>query len=337
MILNVRAWVIWLLTAVIITLLNQNPLYTLILLLTAVLIAQQPIASANPIPPFSFRRLAIVILLFTAVFNMLFVHFGETVLFRLPANWLWIGGRVTVEAAVFGLSNGLRLITLLALFYSFNRYVPMGKLVRLMPRAFRDLGVVVLIGVTYVPQTMRQWQRIRDAQAIRGHQLRGLRDWQPLIIPLLVSSLEQAMSLAEAMVSRGYGATKNVRQPLAVQLGLLAGLLLALIGWFASFWLGWPGWLLMGLGVAILFYLLWTMSRQVMVTRYQPELWSKWDSLLVGLAVVPLLVMLFGGDTAVYTPYPKILLPPFEPIVGFSLLLFLAPIFISTWVKMDHD
>ena len=80
------------------------------------------------------------------------------------------------------------------------------------PRAFYDLGVVVLIALTYVPQTMQQWQRIREAQAIRGHRWRGVRDWQPLVIPLFIGGLERAMALAEAMVARGYGATARRQQ-----------------------------------------------------------------------------------------------------------------------------
>ena len=93
----------------------------------------------------------------------------------------------------------------------------------------------------------------------------------------------------------------------------------------------------MGAGVVVLFYLLWNMSRQVTVTRYQPEPWYQWDSWLVGLVVVPLLVMLFWGDTAVFTPYPKIELPPFDPILGLSLLLFLSPVVMPMSGEVEHD
>jgi hypothetical protein len=170
--LNIRAWLVWLLTAAVIIFLNQNPLYTVIVLLTAVILISQSPATPQP---FSLLRLGTMIMLFTTLFNALFVHVGQTVLFTLPRHWLWIGGDVTLEAAVFGATSGLRLLTLFALFNVFNRHAPVAHLIRLMPRALRDLGVVVLIAVTYVPQTVRQWQRIREAQAIRGHQLRETR------------------------------------------------------------------------------------------------------------------------------------------------------------------
>jgi energy-coupling factor transport system permease protein len=268
-----------------------------------------------------------MIMLFTTLFNALFVHVGQTVLFTLPRHWLWIGGDVTLEAAVFGATSGLRFLTLFALFNVFNRNAPIAQLIRLMPRALRDLGVVVLIAVTYVPQTVRQWQRIREAQAIRGHQLRGWRDWQPLLIPLLVSSLEQAMSLAEAMVARGYGATADARQPIAVQISLLLGLLLSLLGWGITFWLGWPGWLVMGVGLAILLLLLWRIGRATTYTRYQPEQWTGRETVLVVLVLLPLVVMMLWGETAVYTPYPALTFPAFNPLLGITLLAFLAPLF----------
>ena len=64
--------------------------------------------------------------------------------------------------------------------------VPTAELAGLTPTALYELGLVLLVAITYVPETARHFQRIREAQAIRGHRLRGLRDWRPIVIPLLV-------------------------------------------------------------------------------------------------------------------------------------------------------
>ncbi|MCZ7668356.1 MAG: energy-coupling factor transporter transmembrane protein EcfT [Chloroflexi bacterium] len=154
------------------------------------------------------------------------------------------------------------LFTLLLVFIAFNNIVPGSDLVHLTPRAFHDLGLVVLIALTYVPETSRHWQKIKDAQAIRGHQIRGWRDWRPILIPLLVGGMERAMALAEAMVSRGYGATTQTSQPLLAQGLLLLGLGAAFAGWLLSFWFGWPGWVLMGSGVMVLLLLIWAPGRK---------------------------------------------------------------------------
>lgn len=236
--LDARAWILWLAAAVIITMLAGSPFYTLLILLAArvvgVVCGQNEAGLSLPL-----ARIGVIILTVTAVFNALMVHIGQTVLFRLPPGWLWIGGPITMEAVVYGLGNGLILLALLVIFTTLNNVLSTAELVRLTPPALRDLGVVLLIALTYLPETTRQLRRIREAQAIRGHQIRGWRDWRPVLIPLLIGGLERAMGVAEAMVSRGYGATADAHQPLAHQLALVIGLLAAFAGWVLSFWLGW--------------------------------------------------------------------------------------------------
>ncbi len=321
---DARAWMMWLATAVIAAMIARNPFYTLVILLAArvvgIVCGQNEAGFSLPL-----ARIGIVILSVTAVFNALMVHIGTTVLFRLPANWLWIGGPITMEAIVFGLSNGAILLALLVIFTTLNNAVSTAELVRLTPRALRDMGVVVLIALTYLPETTRQLRRIRDAQAIRGHRVRGWRDWRPVLIPLLIGGLERAMGVAEVMVSRGYGATTDAHQPLTYQLGLAAGLLAAFAGWVLSFWLGWPGWALMGLGLAIILALLWQLGRQTPHTRYRPQSWTKWDTGLAVTAVIPLLLVLTNTSTLNYSPYPALTMPPFDPFVGLSLLLLVFP------------
>ena len=43
------------------------------------------------------------------------------------------------------------------------------------------------------------------AQRLRGQNIRGLRAWRGIALPLLEESLERALDLATAMESRGYG------------------------------------------------------------------------------------------------------------------------------------
>src|SRR4030065_1354430 len=89
-------------------------------------------------------------------------------------------------------------------FMLLNLALPVRDLLRLIRRAFFPVAVVTSIAVTYLPTTLRQFQQIREAQAVRGHQVRSLRDWLPLLMPLLVGGLEHAMQLAEAMTARGF-------------------------------------------------------------------------------------------------------------------------------------
>ena len=330
---DTRAWLAWVLAAAALAMIIRNPLYTLILLLVArvvdVACGREDAGIRLPL-----GRIALVVLFFATLFNGLFVHSGQTVLFNLPARWPLVGGPITVEGMVYGLETGLVLLALLFLFVTFNRVVSPGELVRLTPRAFHDLGVVVLIAMTYVPETARHLQRIREAQAIRGHRLRGLVDWRPIIIPLLVGGMERAMSVAEAMVARGYGATADREQSPRVLAGVASGMLLLLVGWALAFWVGRLGWLILGAGALLLGVLLWRNGRRVVHTRYRPRHWSHRDTLMLMAAAIPLFLLFapwpFVARTSLgYTPYPRIHLPPFAPLVGLLLLLFSLPAFLS--------
>ncbi len=162
-----RAWLVWLFASGLMAILTGNPLYLVLLLFISRIVetACAPLETKSWRLPF--WRISLVILLFSTIFNMLMAHVGQTELFALPPNWALVGGSITLEAAVFGFLNGLRLVTLLSFFLAFNTIVSVHQLAGLTPQALHELGLVMLIAITYVPETMRQFKRIRDAQAIR--------------------------------------------------------------------------------------------------------------------------------------------------------------------------
>jgi len=69
--------------------------------------------------------------------------------------------------------------------------------------------------VRFVPVLAEEAQTIMDAQKARGLELeRGnfmkrIRNYIPVLIPLIVSAIRRSLELAEAMESRGWGASKK--------------------------------------------------------------------------------------------------------------------------------
>lgn len=331
-IFDTRAWLAWVLGAATVTMVARNPLYSLILLACSQLVNRTCSRKGGDLQV-PMVKMAAFILLFSGLFSGLFIHVGELTLVRLPRGLPLVGGPLTVEAFLSGIANGLLLLALLSLFVTFNRVVTGERLVRLAPRAFKDLGIVTLVALTYVPETARQVERIREAQAVRGHQVRGLRDWQPLVIPLLIGGLERAMSLSEAMVARGFGATE--RKPLsegsiawlALSIGLTFG------GWIVALWWGTAGWLVMAAGVVILAASIWSAGRGVVVTRYRPRSWQTRDNVLVGLSLFPALVLIIAGGASGVFEFTSfsfsflngLAFPEFEAVVGTLLIAYVSP------------
>ncbi len=205
--IHALAWLAWLAATMVILTITRNPIYLGLVLgwigMTHAAVRYRLADQAAPliISPLRFGLFVVVV---SALFNGLTVHVGATVLFTLPAAIPFFGGPVTLEALIYGALNGAAIAGLFAAFAVINRVVPVRSLIRVIPRAYYSVAVVASIAITYVPTTRRQFQQIREAQAIRGHRMRGVRSWLPLALPLLTGGLERALQLAEAMMARGF-------------------------------------------------------------------------------------------------------------------------------------
>ncbi len=331
--LDVRAWLLWALTVLVMASSTRNPLYAVLLLLIVMLTGTFCTVSRSPGGVLSPLRFAGVAVPLAALFNGLTAHLGDTVLFRLPDRLPLLGGPVTLEALVFGATNGLILTLIFGGFAVFNQVTPVHELTRLVPRAFHEAGVVLSIALTFIPQTTRNLNRIRDAQAVRGHQMRGLRDWLPIVVPLLVSGLERSMGLAEAMVARGYGAVSDRAHPLHTHALLALGLFALLGGWLTLLFL--PQWKEIALvaligGAGLIIGVVWLTGRAVPRSYYRERRLTVHDVLVslgcaLTLATVFLPLPWVDRETLYYTPYPRLALPAFDPLIGLILLGLLAP------------
>ena len=333
-------WLLWLAAAVVPALATRNPLYLIILLLTIAVVyvalgTRSPLAASWGL----FLRAGLLLWGTTFVFDTLTAHYGATVLFSLPRHWPVIGGRITLEAAVFGATSGLALVTLLLVFATFNALVDHYQLLRLLPPSLYQAGVVASIAMTFVPGTAASLKDIREAQAVRGHRFRGLRDLLPLFVPLVTSGLERAIQLAEAMEARGFSRIVAPRASSRFhKLALSVATLACCLGLFGySYWRPgrWPALALLAAGLALLLFTLRRMGRGAGRTRYRRQLWRRRDT-IVGLASGAVLVMFLGllvlsPEVLTYPVYPRVAWPPFEPLVGLALLPLAAPALVADY------
>ncbi|HEX9118681.1 MAG TPA: energy-coupling factor transporter transmembrane component T [Anaerolineae bacterium] len=315
------AWTAWLAAAALPALLTRNPLY-LSLALLATWVTNQALSRQGDPESRSWRvfvRFGALLWLLTIPFTMLTAHYGGLVLFNLPATWPVIGGPVTGEALLYGLSSGLALITLLLAFATFNLAVDQARLLRLTPGFLYQAGIITAIAVAFVPQMIGAWQSVREAQEVRGHRVRGPADLLPLIIPLLVTALERAMQLAESMEARGFGrqlAPIGALHRSAQQLAVLAGLALVAAGVAGlGFWPERPlrNGLLLAAGAGLLAASFWDQGRRVARSHYRRWRWYPAARVLCAISGLVFLgwlglQMLHDGDWLLYYPYP-----PFSP------------------------
>jgi energy-coupling factor transport system permease protein len=205
--LEPRAWLIWSLAAITVALITDNPIYRGLVALVAlnVLLVWAP-------PGRRLRPLAYAIgfaAVFAVTINVLASHTGSDVIVRLP-GWLPLaGGPITLEAVAYGIAVGLGLIA------AFLAVAPLGyvlephEVVDAMPAVLERTGIAVASSLNLVGGFGRTFAEVRDAQLMRGWQPRGLRSWNEVLVPTLLTSIEDSVRLAEAMEARGFGAGRR--------------------------------------------------------------------------------------------------------------------------------
>ena len=284
--LHPLAWLVWLIGAAGVAGALGSPVYQLPLLgvLAAVYLAghaDAPWARAFPL----FLRLGVIVLVLRTILAAAGGDAAPPVLFRLPQLRLpggvaSLGGPVSAGALAGGFRDGLTVLLLVAAFGAFNACVGPSRLLRLVPGFLFEAGLVVTVALAFVPQTVIGLNRTLEAQRLRGHRPRGLRDLGPLLLPLLAGGLERALTLAEAMEARGYGRHRpGAGQGRGAAMLGLAGLVAGLLGAFA---------LLAGNAAWSARALLGASSRRSGRTRHRQERWRRADSLVAAAALAAL-------------------------------------------------
>ncbi|MFN2289575.1 MAG: energy-coupling factor transporter transmembrane component T [Anaerolineae bacterium] len=334
---NTWSWVIWLVAAAVPAFTLRNPLY-LALVLAAAGLVYFSLGRTSAIGRSwgSFAKIGLFLFALAIPINALSIHTGQIVLFHLPEGWPIIGGPITLEAVIAGAVSGLALFTILMVFATFNAVVDHYQLLRATPAFLFQAGVVISIAITFVPQMVLSAKEIREAQRIRGHRFRGIRDLLPLIMPLLASGLERAIQLAETMEARGFGSAVEPlppRRALAIQIGGLLALIVLLAGLFVTAYFveirTW-GWAIVGLGVAGLLATFRLQAGRVRQSRYRRPAWHGRDVLVVAACVLAvgafMIARMAMPEALYYSPYPpNALWPPFQPVAGAALLLLAVP------------
>ncbi len=350
-----KAWGLWLLASLTSVVLTKNPFY----LLVAILAVGANYVTLGRTSPTArqwgvFLRIGLILVLFSVAFNLLFVSAGDTLLFTLPTlRWklatplqqgpalIQIGGQVTLESLVYGLTTGLALMGVLVTFATFNTLVDHYQLLRSTPAFLYQSAIVASIAITFVPQMVVAQREIREAQALRGHRFRGVRDLLPLFVALLTEGLERSITLAESMDARGFGGQpppasltgtdRAGRSELLFKSIIALALVVLVSGAFALSYF--PnkavGGTTMLAGGVMLVAVLWMVGQTVRRSRYRRDLWRRSDSLVAAASITTTLVILATWVThrsaLIFYPYPRLGWPPFDPLIGLALLLIAAP------------
>lgn len=200
--MNARAVAAWSAACLFIVLSTTNPVYKA-LVLAAALSALAAGAGLRRI-----RGLLIGVLLISAfamLLNFVSAHLGTTILFELPAQIPGVGGPYTLEALAFGASGGITIAAAILSAAPFSLLLASHEVMDALPAALSRTGVAIAASLNLVPAVATSFVQVAEAQRLRGWRPRGPRSWMEIVVPVVLTSVEGSIQLAESMEARGFG------------------------------------------------------------------------------------------------------------------------------------
>ncbi len=142
---------------------------------------------------------------FDVALNFVSAHLGRTVLFALPDNIPALGGPFTLEALAFGAVNGVTVAAAILAAAAFSLLLSPHDVMEALPKALSRTGTAIAASMNLVPSVSNSFTQVSEAQRMRGWQPKGPRSWAEVVVPVVLTSVEGSIQLAESMEARGFG------------------------------------------------------------------------------------------------------------------------------------
>jgi energy-coupling factor transport system permease protein len=305
----------------VIALTTTNPLYGAIVVLAVAMVALVAPSAPERSSLRAFLGLGIGVVLFSGFVSLANGTPGDSTLFSVPGptapGWLGglrFGGPVTSEGLVIAGTRALGILAVFAAFSVVTMAMSPGRLLRATPAVLAEAGIVVTVGLALLPATIEDLRRLREAERLRGREVRWWR-MPGLVTPAMLSGLERSVHLAEALEARG------LREAPGARPSRLAGAASAPLGLAGAYlWMsGGTARLLAPLaaGAAAAAAAWWLVSaaRVHRTTRLHEEPSRRSTAIAALLALVAAGFVLGGSKLGVnlgYNPLLDGLLPPFN-------------------------
>lgn len=139
----------------------------------------------------------------SAVFNMIFARYGNTVLFGI--------GNIsfTAESLFYGFCQGLMFCSVIMWFLRYSSVVTSQSVIAVFGRFSPKLALVFSMAMSFIPRLAKNAEGISDAGfCLRGKSSafqRGVRDFSAL----LTMTLEESVEVANSMKARGFNGRRR--------------------------------------------------------------------------------------------------------------------------------
>jgi energy-coupling factor transport system permease protein len=299
-----------------------------------------------------YLKMGLVVVAIRVVFAAIFgapvpgavlVHLPEATLPHWAAG-VRLGGDVTLEGVLAAVYAGLQLATMLACVGAANALANPRRLLRSVPGALYEVGVAVVVALSFTPQLIEGVGRVRAARRLRGRPHTGMRGLRGVAMPVLEGALERSVDLAASMDARGFGRGAVVLDNGARNRSgalTLAGLLGVSVGLYGLMDAGSPtalGLPILAAGALVAAAGLALGGRRSVRSQYRPDRWGAQEWVVAGSGAVAAAGMLITAavDPSALAPSTSPLAAPGFPVVpALAILVALLPAWVAPAPERD--
>jgi energy-coupling factor transport system permease protein len=200
--MNARSVAAWSASCLFIDLFTTNPAYKVVVLAAAI---ASLAAGAGLNRMRGILTAVVLIAAFATALNFVSAHLGSTTLFSLPTQIPALGGPYTLEALAAGVSGGITVAAAIIAAAPFSLMLASHDVMDALPTALSRTGAAIAASLNLVPSVAASFVQVSEAQRLRGWRPRGPRSWAEVIVPVVLTSVEGSIQLAESMEARGFG------------------------------------------------------------------------------------------------------------------------------------
>ena len=202
----------YLFVLLLLSLLYDNPLYLLSLLLLLALL----IKGVDGLEAWEgFLKAGVLLMLIVMIINPLVIRAGATIIWHGPVVPFLGRLDISMEAMYFGAAAGLRLLVIMSIFCLYNLMINPDNVLNLFSRAAGKSVLMIALSTRMFPTMVRDLKRIREVLQFRGVDFdegslwERVKKYSSLYNVMLLSSLEDSMEIAESMQARAYGSGRR--------------------------------------------------------------------------------------------------------------------------------
>lgn len=144
------------------------------------------------------------VVILVSVFNFIFTHYGETVIFTLNDT------AFTFESLFYGFCQGVMLAGVIVWFSNYSQVVTSERFLSVFGNVMPNTALIFSTVLGFIPRMKNNFMQIKDARHLLDTDKSKFKKSVEIFSAVVTMTLEESISLADSMKARGFSSGRKV-------------------------------------------------------------------------------------------------------------------------------